>query len=187
MNARSLRQHRVNRQQPCPICRKTTGCLLYDTHTICLRVASDTPVQSGLGGWLHKHASEPSLLNAALQVFTQPSSRLGQNPRFRLPRTPQPADPQLGPPAPSPARAPPPPGGHPGPRLPQLGPGAPAASPPGRAAPRALLRPAPGRSRHPSARARPQPRPLHHFGRPLWSPDPGAQRRRPGRGPPNPH
>lgn len=76
MNARSLRQHRVNRQQPCPICRKTTGCLLYDTHTVCLRVASDTPVNSGLGGWLHKHASEPSLLNAAMQVFTQPSSRL---------------------------------------------------------------------------------------------------------------
>ena len=68
-----IKQHRVTRQQPCPVCRKTHGCLLYESHVVCLRIASDQPVQGGLGGWRHS-LHEPELYRAVLSNFSQPSS-----------------------------------------------------------------------------------------------------------------
>lgn len=73
MNAASIKQHRVTRQQPCPVCRKTHGCLLFESHVVCLRVMSDQPAQGGLGGWRHS-LQEPELYRAALSTFSQPSS-----------------------------------------------------------------------------------------------------------------
>ena len=74
MNAyASIKQHRVSRQQPCPVCQKTHGCLLYESHVVCLRVPSDRPEQGGLGGWRHS-LHEPELYRAALSNFSQPSS-----------------------------------------------------------------------------------------------------------------
>ena len=70
-----ISQHRVSRQQPCPVCQKTHGCLLYDSHVVCLRVVSDHPAHGGLGGWRHS-LHEPHLFQAALQTFMQPSQRL---------------------------------------------------------------------------------------------------------------
>lgn len=72
---KNLRQCRVTRHQPCPVCQKTTGCLLYDSYVICLRTPSERPAQGGLGGWLHSHRSE-SLYQAARQAFVQPATRL---------------------------------------------------------------------------------------------------------------
>ena len=71
--ASSIKQHRVSRQQPCPVCRKTHGCLLYESHVVCLRVPSDLPAQGGLGGWRHS-LHEPELYRAVLSNFAQPSS-----------------------------------------------------------------------------------------------------------------
>lgn len=51
------------------------GCLLYDSHVVCLRVVSDHPAHGGLGGWRHS-LHEPHLFQAALQTFMQPSQRL---------------------------------------------------------------------------------------------------------------
>ena len=69
---RSIQQHRVSRQQPCPVCQKTHGCLLYESHVVCLRVGSDQPATGGLGGWRHS-LQEPELYRAALTTFSQPS------------------------------------------------------------------------------------------------------------------
>ena len=68
-----IKQYRVSRQQPCPICQKTHGCLLFESHVVCLRVGSDQPAQGGLGGWRHS-LQEPELYRAALSTFSQPSS-----------------------------------------------------------------------------------------------------------------
>lgn len=70
-----IASHRVSRQQPCPVCQKTHGCLIYDNHVICLRIASDHPALGGLGGWRHS-LHEPHLFQAALETFLQPSQRL---------------------------------------------------------------------------------------------------------------
>jgi hypothetical protein len=70
-----IRAHRVSRRQPCPVCQKTHGCLLYEHQVVCLRVSSDQPATGGLGGWVHS-LHEPSLFQAALHTFTQPSQRL---------------------------------------------------------------------------------------------------------------
>lgn len=75
----AIHQHRVSRRQPCPICQKTHGCLLYPTHVVCLRIGSDQPVSTGLGGWrhdLHPEQADQHLFQAALNIFTQPTSRL---------------------------------------------------------------------------------------------------------------
>ena len=69
----AIKQHRVSRQQPCPVCQKTHGCLLYESHVVCLRVPSDKPAQGGLGGWRHS-LHEPELYRAVLSNFSQPSS-----------------------------------------------------------------------------------------------------------------
>lgn len=71
--ASSIKQHRVSRQQPCPVCQKTHGCLLYENYVVCLRVPSDQPAQGGLGGWRHS-LHEPELYRAVLSNFSQPSS-----------------------------------------------------------------------------------------------------------------
>ena len=70
--ATSIREHRVSRQQPCPVCQKTHGCLVYESHVVCLRVGSDQAELGGLGGWRHS-LHEPELYRAALSSFSQPS------------------------------------------------------------------------------------------------------------------
>ena len=72
---KNLRQCRVSRHQPCPVCQKTTGCLVLDHSVVCLRVPSERPAQGGLGGWVHSHQPE-QLYQAARQVFVQPATRL---------------------------------------------------------------------------------------------------------------
>lgn len=75
----SIHQHRVSRQQPCPVCQKTHGCLIYSEHAICLRIPSEHPVTTGLGGWrhaLHSQQADSQLFQAALNVFAEPTSRL---------------------------------------------------------------------------------------------------------------
>ena len=71
--ASSIKQHRVTRQQPCPVCQKTHGCLLYESHVVCLRVPSELAAQGGLGGWRHS-LHEPELYRAVLSNFAQPNS-----------------------------------------------------------------------------------------------------------------
>ncbi len=73
--ASSIKQHRVSHQRPCPVCQKTHGCLLYERHVICLRIASDQPSIGGLGGWCHP-LNEAELYQAALSAFSAPSQRL---------------------------------------------------------------------------------------------------------------
>ena len=67
--------HRVSHQQPCPVCQKTHGCLVYDNYVVCLRIASDQPAHGGLGGWRHP-LHDAHLFQAAVQNFSQPSQRL---------------------------------------------------------------------------------------------------------------
>ena len=69
-----VRAHRVSRQQPCPVCQKTHGCLIHEHQITCLRVASERPALGGLGGWIHPRHEGP-LFEAALHTFTQPSQR----------------------------------------------------------------------------------------------------------------
>lgn len=81
MNAASIKQHRVTRQQPCPVCRKTHGCLLFESHVVCLRVMSDRSwarVVWAVGGTLFRNRSFieqlfPLFFSPAVSVWRPPA------------------------------------------------------------------------------------------------------------------
>lgn len=74
ISSAAIQQHRVSRQQPCPVCQKTHGCLIYESHIVCLRIASDQEAHGGLGGWRHP-LHDAHLFQAALENFSGPASQ----------------------------------------------------------------------------------------------------------------
>jgi hypothetical protein len=45
---------RVSRIARCPICNHADWCLVARSYAICMRIESDRPSRSGLGGWIHR-------------------------------------------------------------------------------------------------------------------------------------
>lgn len=44
---------RVTKANPCPICKKPDFCVIGSHYVQCMRIESDKPCRSSLGGWLH--------------------------------------------------------------------------------------------------------------------------------------